>query len=252
MKNSGNGRTVLLVLGTWALVLVSLYSTCEVKRSYNEQLKETRRSTELAWRPFLHIGSFDHHFDLIYRLGETSEADTLPRRLADVPLDSPEYLAVKNIGFMFTRRTKFKNTGATPLRITHEIVSTLSQNEWEETYGKSAENLATAIHSFEEYVPLETDITIVPGDSVTGDKPQGSRRRMEKTLFERYLESDSLLIFYPYIYVEYEDFFGHQYNALYMEHVPVRLRLENQFIVYPDEAVSRLERYRWDLEIPAE
>ena len=89
MANTRDKKTVFLVIGTWALVIVGLLNAWVMKRSYDDQLKETRKTTELTWRPFLQIGFFDPGMNVYFRLGETATTDTVIRQLDEIRLDSP-------------------------------------------------------------------------------------------------------------------------------------------------------------------
>lgn len=239
--------TLFLVLGTWGLVIISSISTALLKCDSEKQLREAKKATELTWRPFLIIEYNEPQYGMSFRLGETAEEDTLIRGFEEISLDSPEYLAVKTVGYVSRRKTCYKNTGATPLRITHELVSTISQFQWEQTYSKSPEKLINDIHTFSEYKSLETDVIIMPADSSVSNKFKGISRRMDKKLFEQYIFKDSTVILYPYIYVEYEDLFNHKYNAFLIENLILKFNIQNNIIGEPEPPMGKIEKYRWDI-----
>jgi len=236
-----------LVLGTWALVIVTLYSTWKTVHHLKDQLVEFRRATELQWRPYLNIGIQDSIFySTAYFLGENPQSDTVRIELNEVKINSKEFFSVQKVGIQMNYKLKYWNSGATPLRLTAFASSIISQDDWYNTLGKSEEKLVERIK--DSLSLYETDVIILPSDTFKVEKPKKVELRMPKSQFKSQLEQDSALVFYPYVYLTYEDFFGGKYNLLRVEMDRIPLVVKDGFAT-PMESKTRisLEKYRWDL-----
>jgi len=257
--------TKWLVIGTWALVAASLFGSWliydsykdqlkEMRRSseliydsYKDQLEEMRRSTDLAWRPYLHLEHiYSDTLGFSYKLGESEETDTINVRLDSIPLSSRQYLAVRRISYKISRKVYCKNNGSMPMRLKCVMPSTICKNEWEDM-GKLPEKLVEKVRDLEELKNYETDVIIFAGDEFTTEDFRGFPRTLSKELFEKYLYNDSEIVLYPYTYVEYEDFFGVEYNVLYIDHTIIGLDIIDDIVCIEGSSKIGLERFRWDV-----
>lgn len=240
--------TLFLVLGTWALVIVTLYSTCMVKKSYENQNYELQKATKLQWRPFLNIMHSNQNITLNFNHGESFESDTISSLFSETPLSSPQYISVQSVRFHATRNITYINTGSTPLHINAVLSSALSQDEWENKYHESVEEMVNDIRNYEEFKSYETDVIINPSDTFYSDTKRGFVRRMPISKFEKYLAIDSNTVFYPYTYVEYSDYFGNSYNTFLMQALIVSFGVMGDTLKLLESGGEPiLERYRWDV-----
>ena len=65
-------------------------------------------------------------------------------------------------------------------------------------------------------------------------------------LFEYYRDSLKELYLYPYIFAEYEDFFGNRYNSILI-YLQKFAFIKNDSCIYPSLQMSAIEQYRWDV-----
>lgn len=238
---------VWLVAGTWGLVMVGLVAVWISNQNISEQLAISRTSLQRQWRPYLTIRHEDHAYGFSYRLGETANHDTVSRQLDEIAITSDEYMAVRRVVYAIKRTLFYTNSGATPLRITRMLVSTLSEKEWVSEYGKSAEALVDSIVSRNLPEALETDLFILPRDSTPSRPGMGLGRTLSKSEFECARDSTHRLVLYPYTYVEYEDFFENRYNVLLVEFTIFDLTVVDDFCHRPIVTNAGIEKYRWDI-----
>ena len=256
MNIKDNGSNKWIVFATWALVAVTGAGIVIVRFSYDKLLKHYEKATELDWRPFLNIELGDSvgdslpvgGYELYYRQGETIEADTVFKQMSEISYEGGEYLAVRNIGFRFPQKINYRNSGSTPLRITGEIVSALTEEEWVETYSKNAEIFVGDLKTFPELKEWETDVVILAGESYPSRHAKGLPRRMRKGLFEKYIKRDSSIIFYPYLYTQYKDPFDNEYNVLFMMHTVIKFESIEKCWIPRVPSIGKVERYRWDVK----
>ncbi|GEM_PF-2222429 len=250
MDEQADARTKLtksLVRVTWALVIVGLIGAGLAYWGYRGLIKEQKKSTEMEWRPYCHIVQAPASAGFQYYLGDSVAIDNVPRSIDSIPLGSTEYMAVRRIGFLVPRLGIFINIGKTPLRIKTSVASILSQREWVEKHGKDYEHLIQTLKLPGTIDTLHTDFVLLPGDSSEPAPQLGYRRYMSKDEWHQYVYSDSSIVLYPYQYVEYEDFFGHQYNALLIQYLKADIEIIDSIPVFSWSDKPGVERYRWDI-----
>ena len=235
-----------LVRGTWGLVFVGLIAAGFSLWGYSRLINEQQKSTEMEWRPYLHVMQSPATPRFKYLIGET---DTSPSEVADIDsikLGSTEYFAVRKIKYMVPRINTLYNGGKTPLRVKTSVSSILSLHEWTNLLGKSYEHLIDTLKTPGTVDTLLTDYVLLPGDSTTQEITRGMRRIMDKKEWHRYIDGSSIVL-YPYLYVEYEDFFQHQYNALLIQCVMGKIEVQDSIPVFTWDDMHSVERYRWDI-----
>lgn len=237
-----------LVAITFLLVLVTAYGVHKTTEKLQGQLQEARRATKLDWRPFLTINYDDSSWVTYfgYRLSDINKRGTIDKHITRLSINNPEYLAVHHFIHELRRDFSLTNMGATPLRITRAIHSTLNEREWAEKYDKSEESLVRDLivqsSSF-----LETDVVILP-DSSFSLEGKGSSGQISKEQFDSILTDSKKLLLYPYTYVEYEDFFKNKYNLLYIQFHFYAIKVTDG-IVTVNSSGGGVEKYRWDVLI---
>ncbi len=240
--------TLALATGTWALVLATLWMAQMTGQAMEDQVSELKKATELQWRPYLNIEHPYVRHDFIYTTGADWSSDTVGLGIDTIPFGSPLYNGVQRVRYSATRRARFWNSGLTPARITHMVSSVISKKEWFEKYGKSVAALVDTLYAQDEVKLWSTDYIVLPDSTVDMPLQEGLVRSMLKEDFEDYVRTDSMVITYPYTYVVYEDFFGHEYNAIYIQHLIQSVSLIADTPLFADTTVRTcLEQYRWDV-----
>ena len=74
---------IWLVLGTWALAILTLWSTCRVDENMQNQTTAMNKATELDWRPYLEIEHSDRDMAIYYEW----TADSLTNNSVVKPVD---------------------------------------------------------------------------------------------------------------------------------------------------------------------
>ena len=217
-----------LVIGTWALVGVTMYSTRVTTNRMQEQVDIMEKSLRLQWRPYLNLN---------FGFGGM---DYFPYYDGGVVKDS--------FGIKLAR--KYSNNGATLLTIRQMAVGVMTSFEWECNLKGSSESLVTFIRSTSNWRDtLDTDVVIKPNDSLVTP---------ENTFFctfphqeiEDLLRTKKDLILYPYFLVEYADFNETVYNALLIQFCKFTVRdsTNNLIITFQKRGIKK---YRYDVLVPS-
>lgn len=236
-----------IVFGTWALVVASLISTWYVKGSMDAQVVELKKATELEWRPYLNIELVDKAYTVEYRLGDSDEADTVFAALDQIGVSSNEFLAVRYLSYYISRKITFGNTGKTPLYIRRIVPSAMSESEWVQDYQEDPELLVKALLEDSTSGRLDVDVVVLPNETIASDTRMGTYRRMNKEEFIGSLKTNDTIIFYPYTFVEYEDFFTNKYNLLVIELSIAPMKIVNDKVLFPRAIANNRITYMWDV-----
>ena len=241
------------VVASPLIAIVAILGLILTQINVAKQLEHAKNATQLQWRPYLnieHISPRGYSFEYLLTGPETG--DTLIRKLSDINIESDGYRAVSAIRHHFTRKIRYSNTGATPLRVTHIVSTTISQDDWLNHYEKDLSKLVAALRKSENFgLQLETDITVKPGGSVDGSSPLGEFGVVSKTYWTTNVQQNHNIVLYPVTYVEYEDFFDNTYDVVNMEFLRVSLPIRDGIVVDADTLALTpgTERYRWDVAV---
>lgn len=239
--------TFVLVVGTWALVYTSILNTNSVKDAMDEQVEELRKSTQLQWRPYLHLKQTAPIVKLSFGVINQSETAILLKSLQSLNLSSNEFVAVESFHYSIPTSVTYYNSGATPLNITLSFKTLLTKNEWFNTFDKSPEKFVSSIPNNQNIEKDIVDLVILPDSSFSSTKDKFTAS-IDINEFLDLLKHDSEIVLYNCTYIEYEDFFENRYNALMIRHIKVPLKIENGIVHYKEKASPlMLEVYRWDV-----
>lgn len=243
---AGSKLNTWLVLATWALVGVGFVGAGLSYWGYSNLIDEQQRSTEMQWRPYLNLVQLPGEPQFAYFLGDTDTSAFNRQSIDSIKLGSSEYFAVRRIAYLIPRLANLYNSGKTPLRIITSVTSVLSQREWIGLHGKSYERLIDQLNSPGTIDTLHTDYVLLPGDSTPENAVFGIRRTMFKEEWGEYVDSGRMVV-YPYLYIEYEDFFEHQYSAVQILCMQATIQVIDSVPVFTWSDQIGVERYRWDV-----
>jgi hypothetical protein len=240
-----------LVQGTWCLVIVSLLALAVTAYFYSQQLVEVRKTTELAWRPFLHLREDTTKEALkVVRVWhnqlESTEKETQSGQ--EIPVCGERFSSIDKFVIEIEWNYVYSNIGRTPLVFTRSVVSALTVDQWVNQFDTSCEKLVTRIRQDNLLRQYRTDVPILPSDSfVPSGNPRKVSLEVEKLTLSRWATKDSRIVLYPFSYVEYTDFFGHTYDALLINHVVQKLQVDSCSARLIPMLTWGIERYRWDI-----
>ena len=213
-----------------------------------DQVDQMKKATELNWRPFLDINPRNEAIAVGALCGESDTSALQPLDIQTVGLNTVEYMALRYIGFVAKTDFTFRNTGKTPLRFLRNKFYTLSLVDWENEFHKSPDSLAAYLR--DGCGVYETDVVILPESTFASNGGFLSKAKLGKAAFEKERakkEKERRLVFYYAYYLEYEDFFDHTYNLLFMRFFPFRFDIRNDSIFFDEDIQGGIERYRWDI-----
>jgi len=243
----------LLVYGTWALVAVTIIIGLLTCDKMGNQVDEMKRATELEWRPFLNIKINGSHQEFYYCLNDSINMSDEWRDLKNINIDTDEYKAVRWLIVENYVSREYWNSGKTPLRITYDRVKSISQEMWLNTFKKDASALMRYVSKLPDDDSCDTDVVILPGDSIRipNDTLNSSMKKtgmygINIKDYEKYRDIDGEMYIYPYVYTEYEDFFGHKYNAIIICLLKYKFN-ETDGIITPALEFPTIEVYDWDV-----
>jgi len=252
--NSDNKTNIWLVFFTAIVAIASIGSAVTTWLKLSKQVKEMEYATRLEWRPFLYLDHAEYgppEFSFILAGEDIMIPDS--NFVTFSKIDSLITAGIlEGISINIPRKLRYYNNGKTPLRIKARMSSTLLRNEWIEKYSTSEDTLVNKIYNFPEWEEYITDFIVMPESTYVTKSYQGTyTRSMSITDFKRQLAQDTTLIFYPYTYVEYEDFFGNDYNSLTIYFLKVKFN-SNEKGIYA--AINKniccgIEKYCWDINI---
>jgi len=237
-----------LVLATWVLVGVTFWGVWDASKTNKSQLAEMRKATELQYRPYLDIlHSYKEPLqfnDIFHWIEKDNDTESMRKiDFFETKINNPD---LDKFSYELQRKIDYVNYGLMPLRIKRGLISAISKKEWEEDFNKSYVELVRYIRSLPALTEPETDIIVQAKNNYLTKNYTSFERRMEIFTFRNYLTNDKQIVLYPYTYVEYEDFFGKQYNSILIELLIFKLNVDND-VVIPSLKMGAVERFRRDV-----
>jgi hypothetical protein len=235
---------VAIVLGTWVIALVSLFSSCSVKDYMHKQIEEMKRSTNLQYRPFASVVTEERTCSINYKFRDYSKS------IEEVEIGSPEYDSAIFVSIDYERQVTLENKGSTPLWLKSKVLaSAMLENEWLKKYNGSEYVLIDSIRAGSYYDTVDVDIVIEPG----GSDPFSSAvipKFMSVEQLEHIRDGDHRLVLYPYVYFEYKDFTEHIYNIIRIDYVIFNISaIENKAHIKTTQELGK-KRLAWDIDLP--
>lgn len=152
--------------------------------------------------------------------------------------------------FCFDRGLLFTNIGATPMRLTRFVASTLSQFVWETQFKSSADSLLEFLLDDESWwKELPFDITLRQGDTSRVYKCREAHGSILWSELEPLLKNNESLRFYPYSIGSYVDEMGSDlnlsYSTLYMEEVTFPISIQGGWLKIDDAKDRKVQIFRF-------
>jgi len=214
---------------------------------YQKQVTEMQRATKLEWRPYLDLEYTDREFSSYY-LFNVKGTDSLMAVTTDQIATSDSALRKANsLLFKQNFRVKYYNRGRTPLRIKSHSKGMLTSEQWSDVYHKSNDILLDSVAVQSKDSKLNMDY-VVPADTSVLSSNINS---LYLPILEGHLDLASIpkeIVVYIYSFVEYEDYFGNEYNLLRIEYNVYLQSIDGERLHF-EYSKTGIERHRWDIDI---
>lgn len=207
------------------------------------EVRQLTRSVDLQWRPFLDI----HHNikgHLNYELYFHSKSDPNGNSMAINPryIDSllkDTLLVIDGISLKFMDTLTGKNVGTTPALMKQFNFGYFLWDEWNASPEFELKKL------YDTLLDLPTDLVARKGDSIAISAVTIEHRMTGEKLKSMVYDNEVDTLYISGV-VQYEDFFGHQYDAVQVIYFPLKLVINSGKLSFPPTIRYAIQRYRWD------